>query len=302
MKIKKKMQHKIRDERFSGIVKSPKEGKGTTMQRSFLPHVEITTEEKIAYQKIMIKGGEALGRCVMNFYGTDDRSSRMEFVEMLFSDLLDVHAFPSEDIKAIYAIREIEAQVLMGYVKSIRRIVGYFNGSSFSDVIQKEAFADVAEDYARWAMYFYEDRGVDYHTFMTTMVRNALSDLVRTQTTRNSTKIYCASQIVNMNGDAKSFDPVQTTSLYSEEELRQLHMAIEEADLTPIERELFDAYLAHGDAKQGSKEKGYIKRIMNSHMNDKTGNPFSPFQGVLLLRKAKKKVIDTYVRLFKEVA
>lgn len=302
----KKRHEKIKDD-----TETQKQGKGTQMHRSFLPHVELSTEDKERLHKIMVNGSAALGRCVMEFYNDDNRSKRIEFVEMLYSDLLDVSAFNADDIQAIFAVKEIEAQVLMGYTKSIRKLVNYYQGSTYGDVIQKETFADVAEDYARWAMYFFEDRGVDFHTFMQTMVKNALADLVRTQATRNSTaKVFCASQILPADGtwenehgrELKHFDPVQSTPLYSEEELAHLHEAIDHAGLTPMERQLFDAYLAHGDAKQGSKEKGYIKRIMSNYINQRTGRPFSAFQGVLLLRKAKKKVIETYVRLFKEVA
>lgn len=284
-----------------------------------LQHLDLTEEQKKMMEEVMTNGSRALLYCSQVFFDNDDRKSRLHFLEMLNSGMIDemieedlLEIGPDCDINqehldAIEAVKSIQVMVLQGYGKSIASVIKYFRQSSYKDVIQAEKFYDEAQDAAINAMYFYDSSyGVVFHTFLYRFVKNALRDLTKKFNTKNKRHVCIAESQIKETQSSKSFLETlpKSTSLYSDEEVSMLYKAIKMAKLNPLQRELLEGFMAESFDKHKNVtiNKLNIRNVVENHINPKTGKPYCAYQGCLELRRAQEIVCNTYRLLMFQAA
>lgn len=158
---------------------------------------------------------------------------------------------------AVAQLREAEEEIIAGWVRTTHQLcVSYefLNRQAFYDLDLSDYYAEA--EWAIWdAMYSYTG-DTRFSTLVYWCVKNRLTNFVRQQSRRE------------VMGHLDPNIQIEAASTDHTGDLSQMRKAVEDADLTPIERELIEAHL-RGD-------RGYRARLeQEGRINPDNGRPYN---------------------------
>jgi len=234
--------------------------------------------EKLECENILKKG---------NKIALQYNKNRLNFYNALSAGLIDKSKIPSEDLKSLQAVLNIEQKMLEGYLPMACHIVTKFS-KNVSDLIS-ESFQDEAMESFREALFTYDGRA-RFSTYMSVVIKNRLLD-VRPVQYRQQHGQFPDIEDFDIKDPAMSINELIDGN-WLDMNWEVAYKAIEIAPFNNLQRTVFIEYLEND-------KRGVFTNAANKCLNPHTGKPYSKVAATNALKSAKKVYRMTYFQLLK---
>lgn len=292
-----------------------------TTNLGFIKPRTLSPDEKACCVKQMVAARELIQSWCIKLYG--DGKKTTQFRRDFFAKR--VPGISREESAQIESLESVAAIMLAGYVRQIASIARRFesrynDGLSYDDLFQEGCAAC-------YDMVFAYDGSTEFSTFLHWGVRNRLLDAIR----RSESQLSPPSQdiqrlkrrvsslmnrgysldaaiielelspseaenarhiMAEVNSSLLEGIAVQEDKDYEDYSL--LWRAVAQANLTALERDVFNAYL--------EGESGFQSKVASRHRNSRTHQPLTRAAAGLAFQRAKAKVRESYTSLFRQAA